>query len=34
MSDPISDAHASANYRRKMVKVFVKRALALAAKNA
>jgi carbon-monoxide dehydrogenase medium subunit len=34
ISDPISDAHASANYRRKMVKVFVKRALTLAAKNA
>lgn len=27
MSDPISDAHASADYRRKMVRVFVKRAL-------
>lgn len=27
MSDPMSDAHASADYRRKMVKVFVKRAL-------
>jgi aerobic carbon-monoxide dehydrogenase medium subunit len=33
MSDPMSDAHASADYRRKMVKVFVKRALDLAAKN-
>lgn len=31
MSDPISDAHASADYRKKMVKVFVKRALELAA---
>lgn len=27
MSDPISDAHASADYRRKMVGVFVKRAI-------
>jgi len=27
MSDPISDAHASAEYRRKMVRVFVKRAI-------
>ena len=27
MSDPISDAHASAAYRRKMIQVFVKRAL-------
>jgi len=27
MSDPISDAHASADYRRKMVRVFVKRAI-------
>jgi carbon-monoxide dehydrogenase medium subunit len=26
-SDPLSDAHASAGYRRKMVAVFVKRAL-------
>jgi carbon-monoxide dehydrogenase medium subunit len=33
MSDPISDAHASADYRRKMAKVFVKRALELAAKD-
>lgn len=31
ISDPISDAHASADYRRKMVKVFVKRALERAA---
>jgi carbon-monoxide dehydrogenase medium subunit len=27
MADPISDAHASAAYRRKMVRVFVKRAI-------
>jgi len=27
MSDPISDAHASAGYRRKMVRVLVKRAI-------
>ncbi|MGH7833541.1 MAG: FAD binding domain-containing protein [Candidatus Binatia bacterium] len=27
MADPISDAHASAEYRRKMVRVFVKRAI-------
>ena len=27
MCDPISDAHASADYRRKMVRVFVRRAL-------
>jgi carbon-monoxide dehydrogenase medium subunit len=27
MSDPISDAHASADYRRSMVQVFVRRAL-------
>jgi carbon-monoxide dehydrogenase medium subunit len=27
MADPISDAHASADYRRKMVRVFVKRAI-------
>jgi len=27
MSDPISDAHASADYRKKMVRVFVKRAI-------
>ena len=31
-SDPISDAHASAEYRRKMVRVFVKRALQQAIK--
>jgi carbon-monoxide dehydrogenase medium subunit len=27
MADPISDPHASAEYRRKMVRVFVKRAI-------
>lgn len=27
MSDPISDAHASADYRKKMARVFVKRAI-------
>jgi carbon-monoxide dehydrogenase medium subunit len=27
MADPISDAHASAEYRRKMVRVFVRRAI-------
>lgn len=27
MSDPLSDAHASADYRRKMVRVFVRRAI-------
>jgi carbon-monoxide dehydrogenase medium subunit len=27
MADPISDAHASADYRKKMVRVFVKRAI-------
>jgi CO/xanthine dehydrogenase FAD-binding subunit len=26
-SDPISDAHASADYRKKMARVFVRRAL-------
>jgi carbon-monoxide dehydrogenase medium subunit len=30
-ADPIGDAHASADYRRKMVKVFVRRALEQAA---
>jgi len=34
MSDPISDAHASADYRRKMVRVMVKRALHAAVNKA
>jgi carbon-monoxide dehydrogenase medium subunit len=33
-SDPITDAHVSADYRRKMVRVFVKRALQQAIKGA
>ena len=33
MSDPMSDAHASADYRRKMVRVFVRRALDQLSKN-